>query len=72
METNKIISTFIKSERIKMKKKTFVAIILFCVFSHIYAQDKWIEIAGTQNKNLTETDIDEIILSSKIKDKETL
>lgn len=57
MEINKTISTLIKSEKFKMKKKTFIAIILFCIFSCTYAQDKWIKIASTENKNLTETDI---------------
>lgn len=39
-----------------MKKKSFIAIILFCIFSHIYADNEWVEIASTENKNLTYSD----------------
>lgn len=40
-----------------MKKRSLVIAILFCIFSHIYADNEWVEIASTENKNLTEADI---------------
>lgn len=39
-----------------MKNNTFVAIILFCIFSCIYAENEWVTIASTENKNLTYSD----------------
>lgn len=36
-----------------MKKKTFIAIILFCIFSYIYADNEWVTIASTKNKDTT-------------------
>ncbi|WP_296014719.1 hypothetical protein [uncultured Treponema sp.] len=40
-----------------MKKRSLVIAILFCIFSHIYADNEWVEIASTENKNLTYSDI---------------
>lgn len=36
-----------------MKKRSLVIAILFCVFSHIYAQDGWMTIASTKDKDIT-------------------
>lgn len=50
-----------------MKKKSFIAIILFCIFSHIYADNEWVEIASTENKNLTEADIVRFFVTELVK-----
>ena len=80
MEINKTISTVIKSEKFKMKKKTFIAIIsvcifliaviLFCIFSHIRTHENTDDIsiigaqtiASTANGNFTCSDIVDFFL----------
>lgn len=36
-----------------MKKRSLVAAILFCIFSRIYAENEWVTIASTKDKDTT-------------------